>query len=228
MKIFTTISIVFISILGTAQSDSVFVGKNFKFNDGVYVHFESFKNNQPDFTWEEVRANLYNNPQTYLAQVASIEILEGENKMLNVDSVWGICLAGMPYIRLPKEDIQKPNTNFAAIRLRGKICYFAFDDYETKSVTMKAYNPLNGQPFREGEVVTRQKVKQERMLRFEDGEIEKLTHENVLKWIAEDKELVKSVERLKEEEALGKLFKVLLIYDDRNPVYIKSKGEEKK
>lgn len=210
----------------TAQSDSVWVEKNFKFEDGIYMSYKSFKNNKPDYLWEDVRSNLYSNPQTYMAQVERIEVLDSAGDSINVDSMWGLSIAGIPYIKLKKGEIKKPNTNFAAIRLRGKICYFAFDDYETKSVEIKAYNPYTGQPFRKGSVETKEKIKYERMIWFDDGRIEDFNKANFLNWIADDESLYETVSLLTEEEAKEKLFKALLIYDDRNPVYIKRQNEE--
>ncbi len=226
-EILLSIIVVFSVAICTAQEDSVWVKKNFKFEDGVYLTYSSFKENRPDYSWEDVRSNLYSNPQTYMAQVEFIEVLDEEKTALNLDSIWGISIAGIPYIKLEKESIAKPNTNFAAIRLRGKICYYSYEDFEKKTVTIKAYNPVNGQPFRKGEVETKEKVKYEKMIWFDDGRMEDFNKTKLLEWIADDSSLYETVSLLTKEEAKEKLFKALLIYDDRNPVFIHTIKEEK-
>ena len=93
------------------------------------------------------------------------------------------------------------------------------EEVEEKVEVIKAYNPRTGIPFREGEVVTKREVKNSFMLSFEHGAIEALTVDNFLKWIEGDAKLTKTVERI-EDNAEEKLFKCLLIYDDRNPVFV--------
>jgi len=61
----------------------------------------------------------------------------------------------------------------------------------------------------------------ERILNFETGEIVELTVENLKKWIQDDKKLLDTMNSLSHEEVEDKLFKCLLIYDDRNVVRIK-------
>jgi len=201
------------------QEDSTLLTKNFNFNDGVYLDFESFQKNKPAFTWEEVRANLVTNPQTFMAQVEFLEIKENKEQ-INLAEIWGISLAGMPYIRLEKEAVKKELTNFAALKVRGKICYFEYEDFEEVKIPMPVYNPLTGKPYRLAMVDRKMEVYYEKIMDFETGEIVDLTAENLKSWVGSDAQLINALESLG-EDADEKLFKCILIYDDRHKVFIK-------
>jgi len=202
----------------------VWVTKNFLFEDGIYLNLEEFQSNHPSIPWEAVESNYFINPQTFLVQVAYIRKKGKEQSdTLDLSKVWAISIKGIPYIRLRENDIHKELTTFAALRVRGKICYFAYPDSRSKKVKISAYNPLNGLPFRTAELEREEDVLIEKMLRFETGEVKEFTLPNFKEWIADDPILKSTLEELSPKEAEEKLFKSLLIYDDRNAVYLKSK-----
>lgn len=194
------------------------VTKNFRFLEGIYLTHSSFRNNAPDLSWDQVQAKWYTNPQTYLTQVEYIS-MEGQGS-LSPDSIWGLCIQGIPYIRLSREWIQKELATFAPIQLRGKICYFEFDRRDTTEVLITAYNPANGLPFRKGTIRKTSDVTCPKMLDFETGAVADFNRENLVAWVVDDPELVEAVLAIREEELKVKLFKSLLIYVDRNNVYI--------
>jgi len=78
---------------------------------------------------------------------------------------------------------------------------------------------MTGVPFLQDEVVTKVEVENSFMLSFESGKIAALTKENFLEWIENDSKLTQTVKRI-EGNVKEKLFKCLLIYDDRNPVFV--------
>ncbi|MCB9283965.1 MAG: hypothetical protein H6563_07830 [Lewinellaceae bacterium] len=205
-----------------AQQDLALVTKNYRFQDGIYLSFHSFQTDNPDLRWEEVEARWYTNPQTFVTQLEGLRLKNGKPG-LSPDQIWGFSLQGIPYIRLSRDWIQKELATFAPLQLRGKICYFEFDRIDTTQVVITAYNPSNGLPFRRGVVDKQQEVSCPKILRFETGEVADFNRENLIAWIADDPELVKAVRVLTEEEAKTKLFKSLLIYVDRNEVYISGK-----
>ena len=63
-------------------------------------------------------------------------------------------------------------------------------------------------------------------MNFETGEVADFTIENFLKWILDDPRLIQSINELSQEEAQEKLFKCLLIYDDRNEVFVPGNIED--
>ncbi|MFT5166093.1 MAG: hypothetical protein ACI8P3_001324 [Saprospiraceae bacterium] len=204
----------------SAQEDSLLLTKNFSFDDGVYMTFESFQKNEPTYLWKDLRSNLVANPQTFLAQVEFLELKEG-NTRINLEKVWGISIGGLPYIRLEKGAVKKKLTSFSALRLRGKICFFEYEDFEIVQIPMPVYNPVTGKPFMVSAVERNIKVYYSRILDFETGKIESLNVENLKYWVKDDAQLVKALESLG-DDAKEKLFKSILIYDDRHKVYIRS------
>lgn len=204
--------------LAFAQPDSLILTKNFKFADGVYVNYADFQKNQPTYNWQDVNANLATSEEGFVAQV---EYIRHNEQMLDLEQVWGICLGGIPYIRLPKGEVTDAATVFAGLRVRGKISYFRYKDEEIDFYEVKAYNPLNGRPYRQAKVPVEKTVEREFMLDWETGKIAEFSVENLLDWIADDRQLWESFRELSPREAADRKFRVLLIYDDRNLVYLK-------
>lgn len=202
-----------------AQEDTVLLTKNFEFADGIYLSFQSFQENRPDYTWDQLRSNLVANPQTFMAQVEFLEHKES-GEAIQLSKVWGMSLGGLPYIRLEDGLVKKPLTNFAAIRARGKICFFEYKDFEEIQVPMPVYNPLTKKPYQVAFVDRKVDVYYSKILDFETGAIEDLTIDNLMAWVQNDAQLVEALESLG-EDADDKLFKCILIYDDRHQVYIR-------
>lgn len=201
-----------------AQPDSLLLTKNFKFNDGVYMQFADFQKNKPTFTWAELNARMVTSDEGFVAQV---EYLKNDLQVIDLQKVWGICIEGIPYIQLKETQKENRAARFASLRVRGKICYFSFPKEVTEMVEIKAYNPLNGRPYRSSRIPVEKIEIQEQMLDFQTGEIAAFTKENFMQWIADDPQLWNTVKDLSPSETEEKLFKCLLIYVDRNNVYLR-------
>jgi hypothetical protein len=204
---------------GNAQNQTL-ITKNFKFKDGIYRQFAHFQRNQPDRMWEDLETNLVTSTQTLQTQIEFLKDKKTQQTM-SLDSVWGIVVDGIPYIKLPKEAQKKAATIFSGLTLRGKICYFQFEDMQERKVPMTVYIPETGQPYFTKNMVKHEPVTREILLKFETGEMQDFTLFNFRNWIADDKDLLTTVNDLKPKEVPEKLFKCLLIYNDRNPVFLK-------
>ncbi len=203
------------------KADSVLITKNFKFKDGVYLNFEDFQRNKP-ISWDSLKADLYSNPQTCMAQLTSLEY-KNKSEAINPHTIWGVCLGGIPFIRLDSGEVKKPIPTFSCLNVRGKICQFSFSTIRETDVFMPVYNPATGRIMK-GTYVKRDKTTEHsRLLHFQTGEIVPFTISHFKKWISDDSGLVNSLNDLNNQEAREKLFKCLLIYDDRHPVYIPKK-----
>jgi hypothetical protein len=198
------------------------VDKNFEFQDGIYFSHAAFRTDQPDLSWEEVKVSLFANPQTFTAKLSYLE-LRSSGKRVQPDSIWGFSLNGIPYIRLEEGALPSELTTFAGIRVRGNICYFYFERADTVEMVMHAFNPANGLPFRTGTVEKEVVDRVERILRFRTGEMADFTVANFLEWIQDDPQLLASIKDLPLESQREKLYRCLLIYDDRNSVFIEGK-----
>ena len=201
-----------------AQKAEVDLTKNFLFKDGLYLTYESFKNNQPDLLWEETKASLHTNPQTLITQVFSIK---KDQEELSKNKLWGFCIDGLPFVRIEPKDSLSTIVEYAALTWRGKICYFSFERNEEKEIEMSAYNPLTRKAFRTTTIKRKVKHWEEKMLRFDDGAIEDFTINNFKTWIADDPDLLFTLNKMDKEKAEEELFQFLIDYSDRNVVFIK-------
>ncbi|MCO6480550.1 MAG: hypothetical protein J5I94_28160 [Phaeodactylibacter sp.] len=218
LRLWLYFTLFFYGALAAAQPDSVQVTRNFEFADGIYLSFEELQANRPSLKWEDVDAQLVASQQSFTAQVAYIRRKDGGE--LPPDSIWGLCLQGTPFIRLPDTAMGREAMAFAGLRVRGRICYYTYEVEETRMVEIAAYNPLTGRPFRKGAVSKQVALVREKMLHFENGRQAAFSRENLLDWIKDDPQLWRTVADLSDEEAQEKLYKCLLIYDDRNPAYV--------
>ncbi|HMO38353.1 MAG TPA: hypothetical protein PKC76_03565 [Saprospiraceae bacterium] len=218
---FWLLSVACLFIIGraAAYSDSLLLTKNFKFQDGIYLDFTDLQQNRPTYRWEEVSARMATSDEGFIAQV---ERIRKDQQLLDLSQVWGICIGGIPYIRLPEGEVTESATVFAGLRVRGKISYFKYKTIITEMKEVKAYNPLNGRAFRQGIVPVERTVEREQMLHWEDGTIVDFTVANFLDWIQDDRQLWRAVRDLSPEDAEEKLFQCLLIYADRSKVYLKT------
>lgn len=218
-KIFYTLFLTLLILKGHAQN-STLVSKNFKFKDGIYEHFEQLQRNQPSIVWDSLETRLATNPQSLQMFIETIKHKRTHDSV-SVNKLWGVVIDGIPYVRLPNASQKKSAPVFAGMILRGKLCYFQFDETEERQVPMTAYIPQTGQPYITRNITERRDVVREKLIKFETGELLDFNLFNFKQLIQEDKDLLSTVNALKSKEISEKLFKCLLIYNDRNPVYLK-------
>ena len=220
MKKIALIAILTLSILRGYAQNATLISKNFKFKDGVYYQFEQFQHNQPNVVWDSLDARLATNPQSLQMY---IEVLKHKSThdSINLSNIWGVVIDGIPYVRLPNESQKKSATVFSGMILRGKLCYFQYDDMEERQIPITAYIPQTGQAYMTKKVLQKKDVVREKLIKFETGEMLDFTLFNFKQLIKEDADLLSTVNALKPKEVKEKLFKCLLIYNDRNPVFIK-------
>ena len=204
-------------VLGQEEQDTARITQTFQFNDGIYLSFESFQRNEPDISWFGLEASSIISDSKKTIKIDWLKRKAGDQDLIPMDSIWGICLNGLPYIQV--ENSQHPFGFFTAIRVRGQICYFLYESKTTEMVEIKAYNPLTRRPFRKANLPREVDIELSKMLHFESGVILPFNKENFLSWIEDDPELWRTVNGFDEKEAKEKLFKCLLIYDDRHPIY---------
>jgi len=202
-----------------AQADSAQLKAAFRFQDGVYLSIDALRSNQPDYRWKEISAKLAANAESYRAQAEFIRPRDGS--ALPESNIWGIVLDGLPYIMLPTEIMEDTAVlHFAGLRVRGRICYYEFEREEERLVEIKAYNPLTGRPFRRGNISKREIINEARILHLITGQHGPLDRSTLIGMIGNDTKMYRTVEELPETASTEMLYKCVLIYDDRNPVYI--------
>lgn len=222
----TTLLLLFTGVysLAFSQAEANFLDRNYEFRDGLYLSYAAFQADTPDIPLADLEGRLVTNDETGLTKSDYLAMKTDTGSMeIDLRDIWGITLDGDPYVRLTEQTGDQSFAVFAKLRVRGAICYFTFETEEERFVEVKAYNPLNGKPFRRGRVKNMETVDNKRMMRFDTGEVVQLTRENLLNWVRDDPQLTEAVKELDGEDISEKLYRSLLIYDDRHPVYINRK-----
>ncbi len=203
-----------------AQSDSIAVTPKFTFADGVYLSFDDFKRNKPAYAWTDLEGKVVSNEKTYITKIEQLALKNRQGIVLSPSDIWGVCIDGLPYIKVLTGEEDKYFATFAGLRVKGRINYFSYEADSVRLVEIAAYNPVNGLPFRKGRIKKTEQIGMEKILHWDTGEIVDLTLENAIKWIADDPQLYNTLAALSEAEAGQKLLKSLMIYNDRNLVYL--------
>lgn len=215
-------------VLLAGQRDSSILNSGFRFEDGVYRSLDELRGNQPAYTWDEVSVKAAANAEHYRAQAEYVR-LDESGALLPSDSVWAIVLDGLPYVRLAQDTSLKAGAMaFAGLRVRGRICYYRYERQQERLVEITAYNPLTGRPFRKGNIKKPETVEEERVFHLFTGDAGPLSRETLLRLVADDDQMVSTVEDLPEQAGRDRLYKCVLIYDDRNPVYLPKSSTSKK
>ena len=237
--------------LSAQPNDSLLLTKNFLFKDGIYLSLDALHRNAPDYAWDDLEALLTTSARAFVAKVAKLKTKSGEN--IDLHSVLAISLEGVPYVRItqpgeaelrltstslstsssvtaPSDHTretepsrERPAVVFAGLKVRGKIAYFSYETDTTELVEISAYNPLTKRPFRKGHVPVKSSLTVDKIFYFPDGRIADFTRERLLEWIGDDKQLWNTVNELGNDPNREKLYKCLLIYDDRNGFYMRGR-----
>lgn len=209
----------------SAQHDSSnevqkLVTKNMRFKDGIYRTFQTWQKNQPDIKMSELTMNFFLNPINNLLEVDTMAFRKTHEK-INPDSLWCVVLSGVTYVAVPKKEISKSLSTFAALTSTGNFCYYQYQIKETVIVPMTAYAPQTGEPFMTKDVKRTQTQWRQKLIAFNSGEVYDFDVPTVKQLLADDDGLSASLNALKPTETVNKLFKCLMIYNDRHPVFLK-------
>ena len=156
--------------------------------------------------------------EDYLLKVESLFPKGRPDLSIDLNSVAAITVSGIPYIRIGQDSL-RGFTEFAGLRVRGRLCYFSYEMTELDSVVIKAYNPVSGRPFRQQTVASPRSVEVERVLDLETGAVWPFSLSAMLELLSKDKALVQTLQNLEPTEAEARLYRCLLIYDDRHPIF---------
>lgn len=223
MRILTLFILVLQSFTIWCQ-DSVLVTRNFAFENGIYFSLESLKNNQPDLKWDTVSSTYFTNPTTLLAEVKELRFKENE-KLLPLVNVYAVSIKGVPYINSGKSS-DSEMAKFYGLKIRGALGYFSFEERKLEKVKIQAYNPINGQPFRTGYIQKEKTNKVEKILEWKSGKVIDFNQTNLIYQVKDDIPLLNSIKDLEDWEVEEKLFKCLLIYNDRHSIYVPKGSSE--
>lgn len=195
------------------------VKPGYVFKDGIYQTLESFQRDQPQYSMVNVEFSAVVNEEKKVVQVEWIKLKSGDT--LTMDSIWGLCWSGRPFIRIPSDSTRRKLAIFAELKLVGNISLFSYETEVDRWVEIKAYFPQTNIPFRQGKVKNVDKVVREKMLRLETGEIAPLSKENLTQWVKDRPEFPRAIAELTPEKTAEFLPRLIKAYNERNPFYLK-------
>lgn len=212
----------FISIIVLTQQisaqDSIPMRSSFIFRDGFYRNIQEWRTNRPSFSWKGARMLGLMQFVNQQVELKAVQLPNG--KMIPLDSLWGLCWNGRPFIRIPRDSINRELTIFTRLYSLGNISYFKYETQTTRDVEITAYNPANGLPFRKGKVKREFKEQREKILRYQTGEIGFLSREVLSQWTADVPEISRAVKLIQPEDPVDRYFRAILAFNDRKPVYV--------
>jgi len=216
----TLLCLSFFSALGQTSTDSlVLFNKDFQFKDGLYKNVEQLRSNQPQVALENLSGSLVWQENAYLLKVEELHPMGRPDLQFNLDDFEIITYKGLPFFKV-FEDSVRAFTAYAGLRVRGHLSYFSYERSYTDSVMIKAYNPATGRPFRQQKIARPQRENIKTVINIATGERFDFKLENMFILLEDDPSLLKTIKALPPEEAREKMERFLLIYDDRNPLFL--------
>lgn len=201
-------------MLTFAQSDSTKLNSKFRFRDGIYWSAAALKSNKP---------NLVSTDLTKHAVVTDNVIqMTADLKNTALKTAWCIVKNGVPYLQYRADTVSTDVQTFYKLQLQGKICYFSYNKNEMKQVPMNVFDPQTGRLIYTSFIQNREKTAYRFICRLSDGNILPLNRKNLAEWTLDDKKLAVSILELQDDaELAARLFKSVLVYNDRNFVWVK-------
>jgi hypothetical protein len=190
--------------------------KKASIQEGFYRNFKELKDNQPSISFGQLTNLDYVLNAEENVLILS-EATQNELNRISDQAIWGLSIKDKVYIRT--QDKENGRYYFVHLHVMGKISYYYYKAFRDKIVTMYVHNPYTGERIGQRNITNKERVSVERILHFETGESLDYSHENLVEWTKDDLGLNKSIKSLTKEELDEKLFKSLLIYNDRNKVY---------
>ncbi len=186
---------------------------DFRFRDGVYLSNESLLANDPDVEWSEISGEMVQLPEDFRVQIDSFGYKSG-----GYTDPYAISLDGLPYLFVRKDE-QRIFHEFAGLRPAGRYATIRYDTVRRTRQLMRAYNPANGRPFREGWVERDRRELVRRIVDMSSGRRLPLTPANVQQVVAREEDLLRAAGKLTMDDE-PKMVRALVLFNERHPLLI--------
>lgn len=188
--------------------------EDYRFSEGVYLSHAALLANQPDLDWESIDGEMVQLPEDYRVQIAEYGY---KDERMNSEIIpYAISLDGEPYLYIRKDE-ERNFHEFAGFRVKGLLSTLQYDTTVVTRQLMKAYNPINGQPFRQAFVQREKTITLNKILHLRTGALIPFTHQNLVRLCADDQEIARALLDVDPKEAVM-LLRALKLYDDRHPL----------
>lgn len=224
MRIIFSLAITLLSSL-SLFGQGVFIDNETRFQDGVYASYEDFINNEPSLPFAAFDIKWIESPYFNKLVIKSCKSYQkGKLKKTNMQTVWGFCLGGIPYIQYGIDIPYKlrfgnsaidlnGKASFSRIRILGNICHFNIEDHLPKSKTTNATKLFAKE--RSGKMIRAQ-----RMLKLSTGKVYQYDEYILSELIKDDEQLVAQYKQ--DDNREYKMFMYLQKYNERNPILNRS------
>ncbi|WP_116124474.1 hypothetical protein [Lewinella sp. IMCC34183] len=196
-----------------AQSPEAY-GPDYRFRDGVYLTHEALLANQPDVEWSEIAGEMVQLSEDHRVQIDGYGYKSGNDR----GTPYAIALDGLPYLFV-QVDGRRGFSEFAGLLRPGRYPTVAYDTTVNLRRLMKAYNPANGKPFREGYVERQRRERITRILDMDTGTLRPLDRATVLLLVRDERDLRSALEQTP-DATTDKLLRALEIYNSRHPLLL--------
>ena len=214
-KLILLLGILFFSNLFSQTADSVLITTNFKFEDGIYIDFNSVRYLNP-INKSSIITNLPLNDVEFFKKLLKQEFIEFYNKegvrqKIKKINIWGYSYNGTLF--------KNSGGDFFRVPLVASI-----SQYVASVTVMREYatDPFMNSYYAGGIGTTRYETKEAHtfMISFEYGIIYDYNYKNLEILLAEDEELFNEYTSLKKRERKQKIFLYIRKYNEKHPLYL--------
>lgn len=192
------------------QNDSVRLGPNVIFADGIYSSSEDLMTSKPDFLGERgvpvytatAGESLLTDPDQRFAQ-AEFVVQDGALYILNDP-----CERKTSALKLPK------------VHVSGQWSHYVTRCKTEVSIPMAVYNPITGDSLYAKPVKRSTIEERAHVVNLLTGETMPLSPLSLRIICKDDKQLMATLQDLDEQAIQSRLLKILYIYNDRHPVWL--------
>ena len=205
-----------IFLIGTALPAQSPFTADYHLPDGVYLSHAAVLAAQPDLPWEAISGEMVQLPEEFRLQISDYQY---KNSDLDPDLVpYAVSLEGQLYLFL-RNNRQRNYHDFVGLSVAGTLSVITYDTTIQTRQLMKAYNPINGRPFREAYVERSKTVPLTKLWHLPSGQLVPLSRADLLAFIGDDQELTQALLKLV-EVTQDLLLRAVKLYDDRHPTLI--------
>ncbi|MCK5821684.1 MAG: hypothetical protein KAH17_07355 [Bacteroidales bacterium] len=221
-SIFIILFLVF-SLSLSGQSDSLIRVKytpEFRFHDGIFLHFNQVKNNKPipasliSSNTDPYDMNFFKN----LVEEKNIVYFDafGSQNEVSTDNIWGFAQDGKLYINY--------NGEFNRIPIIGRIGHFiaditvyeSFNDPYRSDYSSYYYNSYSNRPYNRP---SRSKEMRQYIVNFETGQVLDYERAEVKVILMEDPELFDEFSGLRKRKQKDLMFFFIRRYNEKHPLF---------
>ena len=190
------------SFRSEAQPDSTKVYPDFRFNDGIYLTFEDFKNNTPIYTNFEIK---YRSGTTILYVMCTDS---SQSYDCEVKQPWGYCLNKSVFI------YQGFGGNYFRLQVIGALIHYFV-------IEMQYYDTGFNDPFNPYSTMPNRRISnREIVMEWTTGRRFEFCYKNLKTFLQEnDPDLLQQLEASKKKRKM--IYFYMLKYNEKHPVYIK-------